>query len=97
MHNNVTVFQDMLGMCERIFKTPLPLTYTRHASRFLFIWVCALPFAMVGSFGWGTIPLTLFISTLLLGIDEIGVSSRAVFKHDAGECSSMEWAVVSCM
>jgi predicted membrane chloride channel (bestrophin family) len=74
MHDNVTVFQDMLGMCERIFKTPMPIPMTRHTSRFLFIWVLALPFALVAKFGWGTVPLSVLISTLLLGIDEVGVS-----------------------
>ena len=29
IQQNVQVFYDMLGMCERIMRTPLPLTYTR--------------------------------------------------------------------
>lgn len=45
----------------------------RHASRFIFIWVNVLPFALYGTFGWGCIPISIFISALLLGIDEIGV------------------------
>lgn len=30
--------QDALGTCERILRTPIPLGYTRHTSRFLMIW-----------------------------------------------------------
>jgi len=60
-------------MCERIMRTPLPMTYSRHSSRFLFVWINALPFALYGSFGWGCIAVTVLISALLLGIDEIGV------------------------
>jgi predicted membrane chloride channel (bestrophin family) len=39
----------------------------------LFVWISALPFALYGAFGWGCIPITVVISALLLGIDEIGV------------------------
>ncbi|KAF5842146.1 Bestrophin, RFP-TM, chloride channel-domain-containing protein [Dunaliella salina] len=76
---NVQTFYDYLGMCERIMRTPLPLTYTRHTARFLFFWICSLPFALYGSFGWGCIPIALVISTLLLGIDEIGVQIEEPF------------------
>lgn len=30
--------QDVTGGCERILRTPVPLMYTRHNSRFLLIW-----------------------------------------------------------
>uniref|UniRef100_A0A7S3QPU7 Uncharacterized protein n=2 Tax=Eukaryota TaxID=2759 RepID=A0A7S3QPU7_DUNTE len=76
---NVQTFYDYLGMCERIMRTPLPLTYTRHTSRFLFFWINSLPFALYASFGWGCIPIALVISTLLLGIDEIGVQIEEPF------------------
>jgi len=35
MDANITEFEDDLGKCERIFKTPIPLAYTRMTSRFL--------------------------------------------------------------
>eukprot|EP00200_Dunaliella_tertiolecta_P008856 CAMPEP_0202391448 /NCGR_PEP_ID=MMETSP1127-20130417/91840_1 /ASSEMBLY_ACC=CAM_ASM_000462 /TAXON_ID=3047 /ORGANISM="Dunaliella tertiolecta, Strain CCMP1320" /LENGTH=423 /DNA_ID=CAMNT_0048993877 /DNA_START=37 /DNA_END=1309 /DNA_ORIENTATION=+ len=79
LQHNVQVFYDTLGMCERIMRTPLPLTYTRHSSRFLFVYINALPFAMYSAFGWGCIPITIMISALLLGIDEIGVQIEEPF------------------
>ena len=30
-----TFFEDAMGSCERILRTPIPLSYTRHTSRFL--------------------------------------------------------------
>jgi hypothetical protein len=36
--------QDMQGCCERILRTPIPLSYTRHTSRFMMIWLTLLPF-----------------------------------------------------
>lgn len=79
MQTNIQFFYDALGMCERIYRTPLPLTYTRHTSRFLIIWLSTLPLAEWSTFGWATIPITLLIGVLLLGIDEIGVQIEEPF------------------
>jgi predicted membrane chloride channel (bestrophin family) len=32
-----TFFHDVLGKCERILKTPIPLSYTRITSRFTLV------------------------------------------------------------
>jgi predicted membrane chloride channel (bestrophin family) len=50
-----------------------------HTSRFLIIWLSTLPFAEWNSFHWATIPITLLIGALLLGIDEIGVQIEEPF------------------
>ena len=30
MDDNITMLQDVLGACQRILQTPIPLSYTRH-------------------------------------------------------------------
>lgn len=65
---------DALGSCERILGTPLPLAYTRHTSRFLVMWLTMLPLGLFHAIGWWAVPVQTFISFLLLGVDEIGVS-----------------------
>merc|ERR1719198_2897550 len=47
MDENLTTFNDVLGACERIMRCPIPLPYTRHTSRFLFLWLTVIPFAIV--------------------------------------------------
>ncbi|KIY95575.1 hypothetical protein MNEG_12386 [Monoraphidium neglectum] len=79
MDDNITAFEDCLGGCERILKTPVPLSYTRHTSRFLIIWLTMLPFTLYGSCGFATVPLCCVIAFLLLGIEEIGVSIEEPF------------------
>lgn len=37
---------DLLGACERIFKSPIPLVYTRHTSRFLTVFLFLMPLAL---------------------------------------------------
>ena len=54
---------DITGACERIFKSPVPLIYTTHSSRFLSSFLILMPFALWESAGsywnhWITIPET---------------------------------------
>ena len=46
MDENLTVFADVTGGCERILRTPIPLSTTRHTARFLTIYLMLLPFAL---------------------------------------------------
>ena len=79
MQENVTFFYDALGGCERLLRTPLPLSYTRHTSRFLTLWLALLPLAMWERFHWMVLPIVFSCSLLLLGIDEIGVQIEEPF------------------
>lgn len=36
MDDNITTLQDVLGACQRILQTPIPLSYTRH-TRYVYI------------------------------------------------------------
>jgi predicted membrane chloride channel (bestrophin family) len=38
-----------MSSCEKILRTPVPWTYSRHTSRFLTLWMGTLPFALVGT------------------------------------------------
>lgn len=73
MDKNVTVFHDNVGACERIFKTPIPLAYTRLASRMLTLWHLALPFGLWNTCGWLTIPVSFMSTAALFCIEEVGV------------------------
>lgn len=79
MDQNLTFFHDAHGACERILKTPIPLSYTRHTSRFLVIWLAALPFTLWKSCHLAMIPASGIIAFLLLGIEEIGVQIEEPF------------------
>lgn len=73
MDVNLTHFHDNLGTCERLFKTPIPLSYTRLTSRFLVIWHIALPLALWDQCGWISIPATFLSASALFCIEEVGV------------------------
>lgn len=76
---NVQLLIDYQGGCERIVKTPLPFAYMLHLRRTLILFILALPFALVETFGWATVPVILLIAHTFLGIEEIGVEIEEPF------------------
>lgn len=67
MQENITTFEDILGGCERLLRTPIPVSYTRHTSRFLLLWLTILPYALWAKLAWATVPAVGLIALLLLG------------------------------
>jgi putative membrane protein len=86
---------DVVGVCERILRTPIPLAYSIHLKQLLMIYCLSLPFQMVEQLQWMTAPIVALISFTLLGIEEIGIQIEDPFGHDANDlpldtiCSTM--------
>jgi len=74
---------EVLGNCERIMKTPLPLAYTIHLKQLLLIYCFLLPFQLVKELGWATSAVVAVISFTLFGIEEIGLEIENPFGYDA--------------
>lgn len=79
MMSNITTFHDILGGCERILRTPVPLSYTRHTSRLLALWLAVLPMALWPSIGWATVAVAAFMGVVLFGIEEISLQIEEPF------------------
>lgn len=82
---NIQLLIDYIGACERIHATPIPFAYAVHLRRALLMYCWTLPFALVGRWGWATIPATLLISYILFGIEEIGVEIEDPFGIDEND------------
>jgi predicted membrane chloride channel (bestrophin family) len=81
---SISTLVDLTGACERVFKSPVPLVYTRHTSRFLAMFLLFLPFGIWPAMGdswnhWATVPATTMIAFFLLGIEEIGIQIEEPF------------------
>ncbi|MDX2255212.1 MAG: bestrophin family ion channel [Pseudanabaenaceae cyanobacterium bins.39] len=76
---------DVVGICERILKTPIPLAYSIHLKQLLMIYCLSLPFQMVDQLEWMTAPVVALISFTLLGIEEIGIQIEDPFGHDPND------------
>jgi putative membrane protein len=84
-HHLLDVMVDMLGGCERILKTPIPVAYAVHLKQLLLLYCFSLPFQMVEAVGWWTGLVTALISFTLLGIEEIGIEIENPFGHDPND------------
>lgn len=82
LDQNIQSLIDCLGGCERIHRTPLPFAYVVHLRRALIIYCYSLPLILLPVFGWATIVVTLLLSYVLLGIEEIGVEISDPFGTD---------------
>ncbi len=85
LHKLVDDLVDILGGCERILKTPMPLAYAIKLKQLLLMYCLLLPFELVGGLGWWTGPILAFISLILLGIEEIGAEIEEPFGHDPND------------
>jgi putative membrane protein len=70
---------DHLGGCERIRKTPLPLAYAVKIRQFIFLFLLALPFALIARIGWLTPLVTTLVAYPILALDEIGAELQQPF------------------
>jgi len=81
MEENLYDVETSVGICTRIFTSPVPPTYTRHTSRVLVLYMFLLPAALVGT-GVSLVPALLtctFATYVLVGIDEIGLEIEYPF------------------
>ncbi len=85
MQHLLDILVDMLGGCERILKTPIPLAYSIHLKQLLLIYCLLLPFQMVRDLGWVTGPIVALVSFTLLGIEAIGTEIENPFGDDPND------------
>ncbi|KAJ7509546.1 Bestrophin, RFP-TM, chloride channel-domain-containing protein [Mycena galericulata] len=83
--NNISSLQDSLTNLDRIGSTPLPFAYQAHLRMSLWMYLLFLPFQIVASFGYLTIPGTAFTAFLLLGFLEIGQEIENPFNYDLND------------
>ncbi len=87
---------DVLGGCERILKTPIPLAYAIHLKQLILIYCLSLPFQMVDQLNWWTAFVVALISFAVFGIEEIGIEIENPFGYDTDDlpldtiCNTMQ-------
>lgn len=76
---------DMLGACERILRTPMPMAYAIHLKQLLLLYCLLLPFQVVDELKWYTAPAVALVSFTLFGIEAIGVEIENPFGTDPND------------
>ncbi|KAJ1632582.1 Bestrophin, RFP-TM, chloride channel-domain-containing protein [Pavlovales sp. CCMP2436] len=73
MQTHVERLTDVIGSCERLKLTPIPLSYSRHTSRFFTLYLLTLPFTLVANCNTLTVPaICIGIGYVLCAMEEIG-------------------------
>ena len=75
----VKELSSVLSESEKILYTPIPISYTRHTSRILTLWLLTLPFSLWSQLGAAMIPAMFILGWLMLGVDEIGIEIEEPF------------------
>jgi putative membrane protein len=76
---------DVVGACERIKKTPLPIAYSMHLKIFIMIYVMTLPFGFMHEMHYWTIPVVCLVFYAMVGIELIGEEIEDPFGRDESD------------
>ncbi|MDC0230464.1 hypothetical protein OAK19_00725 [Aureispira] len=83
--DQVKQFTDIIGGCERIKKTPIPYSYNIFLKKFIFIYTMTLPFGMATTFGYLTIPISVFVLYILVSLELLAEEIEDPFGEDAND------------
>jgi putative membrane protein len=72
---------DHVGACERIMKTPLAKALSVKIRRFLFLYLCALPFGIFDRADFMTPFIVMLVAYPLLALDQISVELQNPFSQ----------------
>ncbi|KAM3102355.1 bestrophin family protein [Phormidesmis sp. 146-12] len=85
LHKMLNDLVDILGGCERILKTPVPLAYTMTLKILLVAYFIIVPLELVDNLHWWVSPATAFISLIFLSIQEVSSEIEEPFGHDPND------------
>ena len=76
---------EILGKCERIKNTPLPMAYMFLLKFLINIYVIILPFSLVNDIGWMCIPIVILLYYILMSIVITAEEIEEPFGHDLND------------
>lgn len=85
MDKQAESFTDIVGACERIKRSPLPIVYGTHLKLFIFVYVLTLPFGLIHELHYFTIPAVMLVFYAMAGIEIIGEEIEDPFGMDEND------------
>ena len=83
MDNDLTALHNYAARTDRLASTPTPVSYARHISRGLIVWLLLFTSSVAAATPapapWVLVPAVMFVSWLTLGIDDIGMQLEQPF------------------
>lgn len=84
---------DILGKCERIRNTPIPMAYGFLLKFFIIIYVVILPLGLMQELGWWSIPLVMMLYYILMSIVLTAEEIEEPFGRDLNDLPMDQLAV----
>lgn len=81
----LTMLSDINGACERIKNTPIPYSYNIFIKKVIFIFSLTFPFAVVASFSYWSVPITVFVFYALASLEMIAEEVEDPFGTDEND------------
>jgi len=78
-------FDDVLGKCERIRKTPIPFSYSSYVKQFVVLYALILPFALAKEFGYGAVIASMFSFFATMGLELLATEIEEPFGTDQND------------
>lgn len=92
MERAVAGLYDQQGRCERIKNFPYPRQFVTISTFFIFLFIIMVPFGMLQEFEklgthrvWLTIPFSVLVSWVFIGMEKIGESTENPFEGGAND------------
>ncbi|KAK3370707.1 Bestrophin, RFP-TM, chloride channel-domain-containing protein [Podospora didyma] len=84
-YNNIATLNDVLTGTERVLNTPLPIAYSIAIAQITWVYILVLPFQLLPTLYWITIPGTVVAAYIILGILFIGREIENPFGQDVND------------
>jgi putative membrane protein len=89
---HINLLIDILGRCERIRNTPIPMAYAFLLKFFIVLYVMILPFGLLDDLGWYSIPLVIILYYILMSIVLTAEEIEEPFGKDLNDLPMEEMA-----
>lgn len=92
----IVTLLELASCCEKILRTPVPWTYSRHTSRFLTLYMSTLPFALLGTVKSKALLVGIVFASsyCLFGIEEISHLIEQPFLGDPLDGADQVWSQI---
>jgi len=78
-------FNEVIGSCERLKKTPFPMQYTWFMTYTLVVFLFVLPISLAGHLGYWSIPFSLVIGYAFIMLEYVGRYIENPFENEVND------------
>jgi len=88
---HTAALMDVCGACERINKTPIALSHRTFIRQSIALYLLTLPWGLLDQFQWWSVPVTMLLGYLLIGVELIAETIENPFGDTVDDLSLGEF------